>query len=176
MVVAEEYVGNNERYCKTGNDPYMPPIKPLSYDWTALKTTIDSMQPTGNTNQGIGMAWAWLTLGVGVPPFNAPPKDTANYTYKDAIILLSDGLNTENRYSTRSSQIDARQKILCANAKAGNIEVYTVQVNTGGDAESAVLKECASAPNKFYHIKDAGQTASVFNSIGQSLAKLRVAK
>jgi Flp pilus assembly protein TadG len=182
MAVAEEYVAQTwqgtEQYCKTGNTPYMPPIMPLSYDWTALKTLIGNLQPTGNTNQGIGMAWAWLTLGVGVPPFNAPAKDSANYEYKDAIVLLSDGLNTQNRWYSNAAQIDARQKILCANAKAAphNITVYTVQVNTGGDAESTVLKECASGADKFYHIKSAGETASVFNSIGQSLAKLRVAK
>ncbi|MEH2518294.1 Flp pilus assembly protein TadG [Bradyrhizobium sp. AZCC 1610] len=182
MVVAEEYVTKkwdgtiNEQYCKSSNSPYMPPIMPLSYNWNALKDLIGNLQPTGNTNQGIGMAWAWLTLGVGVPPFNAPAKDTANYTYKDAIILLSDGLNTQNRFTSNTSQIDARQKILCENAKAAEIAVYTVQVNTGGDAESTVLKQCASDANKFYHIKEAGQTASVFKSIGQSLAKLRVAK
>ncbi|MCK1514381.1 TadE/TadG family protein [Bradyrhizobium sp. 190] len=183
MVVAEEYTGkdrwgNTIRYCKTGASAYMPPIMPLSYDWTALKTLIGNLQPTGNTNQGIGMAWAWLTLGVGVPPFNAPPKDTANYTYKDAIVLLSDGLNTQNRWYSNASQIDARQKILCANAKAAphNIDIYTVHVNTGGDPESVVLKGCASGPDKFYHITDPDQTASVFNSIGQSLAKLRVYK
>ncbi|MCK1637615.1 TadE/TadG family protein [Bradyrhizobium sp. 157] len=182
MVVAEEYVTKkwdgtvNEQYCKSSNSPYMPPIMPLSYDWTALKTLIGNLQPTGNTNQGIGMAWAWLTLGVGAPPFNAPAKDTANYEYKDAIVLLSDGLNTQNRWYSNASQIDARQKILCANAKAAEITIYTVQVNTGGDAESTVLKECASSPDKFYHIKSAGETASAFNSIGQSLAKLRVAK
>ena len=96
MVVAEEYVSGQEKYCKTGNDPYMPPIMPLSYDWSALKTMIGTLQPTGNTNQGIGLAWGWLTLGTGAP-FNAPAKDTANYTYKEAIILLSDGLNTQNR-------------------------------------------------------------------------------
>jgi hypothetical protein len=174
MVVPEEY-GN---YCKTGNDPYMPPIMPLSYDWTTLKTLIGNLQPTGNTNQGIGMAWAWLTLGVGVQPFNAPAKDTANYEYKDAIVLLSDGLNTQNRFTSDTAQIDARQKILCANAKAAphNINVYTVQVDTGGDGESAVLKGCASSPDQFYRITDPNQTVSVFNSIGQSLAKLRVAK
>jgi Flp pilus assembly protein TadG len=182
MVVAEEYVTNNwqgtKRYCKTGNNPYIPPIMPLSYDWTALKTLIGNLQPTGNTNQGIGMAWAWLTLGVGVVPFNAPAKDTANYEYKDAIILLSDGLNTQNRWYNNASQIDARQQILCANAKAAphNIKVYTVQVDTGGDGESAVLKGCASSPDQFYRITDPNQTVSVFNSIGQSLAKLRVAK
>jgi hypothetical protein len=177
MVVAEEY----NTYCKTGSNAYMPPIMPLSYEWTALTTFIDKLQPTGNTNQGIGMAWAWLTLGVGKPPFNAPPKDTANYEYKDAIILLSDGLNTQNRWHSGSSappQIDARQAILCANAKAApyNVVIYTVQVDTGGDGESAVLKGCASSSDKFYRITDPDQTLSVFNSIGQSLAKLRVAK
>ena len=163
------------KYCKTGNDPYMPPIMPLSYDWNALKTMIGTMQPTGNTNQGIGLAWGWLTLGTGAP-FNAPAKDTANYTYKEAIILLSDGLNTQNRWYSNASQIDARQKILCDNAKAANITIYTIHVNTGNDPTSAVLKYCASGADKFFEVKQANQTLSVFNSIGQSLAKLRIAK
>ena len=175
MVVAEEYVSGSTKYCKTGNNPYMPPIMPLSYDWAALKTMIGTLQPTGNTNQGIGLAWGWLTLGTGAP-FNAPAKDTANYTYKEAIILLSDGLNTQNRWYSNASQIDARQKILCDNAKASNITIYTVQVNTGGDPTSAVLKYCASGADKFFEVKQANQTLSVFNSIGQSLAKLRIAK
>lgn len=182
MVVPEEYVavvnGNTERYCKTGNTPYMGKILPLTDDWSSLKSAVDALEPTGNTNQGIGLAWGWLTLGVGVPPFNAPSKDTANYEYKDAIVLLSDGLNTQNRFTSNASEIDARQNILCANAKAApyNITIYTVQVDTGGDGESAVLKQCATSTDKYFHITDPNQTLSVFNSIGQSLAKLRVLK
>jgi Flp pilus assembly protein TadG len=149
-------------------------LMPLSYNWTALKGLIDTMTPSGNTNQGIGMAWAWQSLAQ-TAPLNAPAKDSS-YTYKDAIILLSDGLNTQNRWYTSASSIDARQKILCDNAKAANVTIYTVQVNTGGDAESSVLKYCASGTDKFYHIKSASQTLTVFNSIGTSLAKLRVAK
>ena len=175
MVVPEEYVSGSTKYCKTGSSSYLQPIMPLSYDWSTLKTSITNMQPTGNTNQGIGLAWGWLTLGVGAP-FSAPAKDTANYTYKEAIVLLSDGLNTENRFGTNASQIDARQKILCDNAKAANITIYTVQVNTGGDPTSTVLKYCASGTDKFFEVKQANQTLSVFNSIGQSLAKLRIAK
>jgi Flp pilus assembly protein TadG len=174
MVVAEEYTSGTKKYCKPGNDPYLHPIVPLSYDWAALKTAITNLEPTGNTNQGIGLAWGWLTLGAGAP-FNAPAKDP-NYAYKDAIILLSDGLNTQNRWYTSASQIDARQRILCDNAKAADITIYTVHVNTGGDPESAVLKYCASGVDKFFHIKSADQTLTVFNSIGTSLAKLRVAK
>ena len=147
---------------------------PLSYDWAALKTKIDSLVPTGNTNQGIGLAWGWQTLSFG-EPFNAPPK-TPGYVYKDALVILSDGLNTQNRWYTNAGQIDARQKILCDNAKAANITIYTVQVNTGGDATSAVLQYCASGADKFYLVTSASQTMTVFNSIGTSLSKLRVAK
>lgn len=53
---------------------------------------------------------------------NAPAKD-ANYTYKDAIVLFSDGLNTQNRWCNNASQIDARPKKLCDNAKAENITI-----------------------------------------------------
>ena len=182
MVVPEEYVAKDwngnvtEQYCKTGNSPYVGKIVPLTNDWATLKTNIDNLEPTGNTNQGIGLAWGWLTLGVGVVPFNAPAKDTANYTYKEAIVLLSDGLNTQNRWYSDAASIDARQKILCDNAKAANITIYTVQVNTGGDPTSTVLQYCASGTDKFYLVTDPNQTLTVFNSIGQSLAKLRVAK
>ncbi|MBR1278152.1 pilus assembly protein [Bradyrhizobium sp. AUGA SZCCT0283] len=175
MVVAEEYVSGSTYYCKTGSSTRVGQIVPLSYDWSSIKTAIDALQPTGNTNQGIGLAWGWLTLGMS-DPFNAPAKDTANYTYKEAIVLLSDGLNTQNRWYSNASQIDARQKILCDNAKAANIVIYTVQVNTGGDPTSAVLQYCASGTDKFFLVTDPNQTLSVFNSIGQSLAKLRVYK
>jgi Flp pilus assembly protein TadG len=168
---AEQY-----SYCNSGSSPYLQPIVPLSYNWTALKNSITAMQPTGNTNQGIGLAWAWMTLGTGAP-FNAPAKDP-NYTNKDAIILLSDGLNTENRYGTNASDIDARQRILCDNAKAAGITIYTIHVNTGSppDPTSAVLQYCASGSDKFYLITSASQTVAAFSSIGTSLSKLRVAK
>lgn len=181
MVVPEEYTttdrrGNVTDYCKSNSSAYVGKIVPLSNSWSTIKDAIDKLEPTGNTNQGIGLAWGWMTLGVGVVPFNAPAKDTANYSYKDAIVLLSDGLNTQNRKTSDRTKIDARQKLLCANAKAtpNNVIIYTVQVDTGGDGESGVLKECASSSDKYYRITDPNQTLSVFNSIGQSLAKLRV--
>lgn len=160
-------------YCDN-NGAKIATIMPLSYDWTALKAKIDTLVPTGNTNQGIGLAWGWMTLTQS-DPFNAPAKDP-NYVYKDAIVILSDGLNTQNRWYTNASQIDARQRILCDNAKAANITIYSVQVNTGGDPTSAVLQYCASNSSSFYMITSASQTASVFNQIGTQLSKLRVSK
>lgn len=173
---AEEYVSGSTKYCKVGSATYLQPIMPLSYNWTSLKTTIGNMMPTGNTNQGLGLAWGWMTLGQN-EPFNAPAKDP-NYVYKDAIILLSDGLNTQNRYSSNAAQIDARQRILCDNAKNAGITMYTIQVNTSSppDATSAVLQYCASSTDKFFLITSASQTVAAFNTIGTSLAKLRVAR
>jgi Flp pilus assembly protein TadG len=180
---ADEYNENGQTYCKPGNTPPLQQIVPLSYDWTSIKATINAMQPTGGTNQPIGIAWAWQSLQQSLP-LSAPAEDS-NYTYKKALIVLSDGLNTEDRWPAYGNgqtqyggQIDARQKILCDNIKAQGITIYAVQVNTGspGDPTSEVLQYCASGTDKFYLVTTASQTLTVFNSIGTSLSKLRVAK
>ena len=68
------------------------------------------------------------------------------YTFQHVIILLTDGMNTENRWYDTQASIDARQQITCNNVKAAGITVYTVQVNTGGDPLSTLLQGCASSP------------------------------
>lgn len=181
---AEQYYENDNSYCAPGNDPLLQPVTALSYNWTTLKTNIDAMDPTGGTNQPIGLFWAWQTLSQGAP-FAAPAEDP-NYTYKKAIVLLSDGLNTENRwpsYGNGSSQtgtmIDDRQKLLCDSVKAAGVTIYTIQVNTSTsdpDPTSTVLQYCASGADNFYLVKSASQTVTAFNSIGTSLSKLRVAR
>src|SRR5271166_5429315 len=108
---------------------YCPvPLLGLSYDWTALNAKIDAMTPNGGTNQAIGLAWGWQSLTNS--PLTVPAMDP-NYQYKQIVILLTDGLNTQDRWygngSTPSPQVDARQETLCANIKAAGIVVYTVQ-------------------------------------------------
>lgn len=150
---------------------------PLSSTWQTLKDKVDAMQPSGATNQPIGLQWAWFSLNTGLP-LNAPAK-TVNVTYTDAIILMSDGLNTMDRWygdgSNPSSQVDGRQALLCTAIKAAGVKIYTIQVNTDGDPESAILKSCAS-DNQFFSTTTASGIASAFDAIGASLSKLRVAK
>jgi Flp pilus assembly protein TadG len=149
-------------------------LKGLSYDWSGMNTLVNQMYPAGNTNQGIGLAWAWLSL-VGGGPLTAPPLDP-NYKYNQVIILLTDGLNTQNRWYTDQASIDARQQITCNNIKAAGITLYTVQVNTGGDPTSQLLKNCASDPSKFFILTSASQIVTTFNQIGTALSQLRISK
>lgn len=147
-------------------------LMPLSNDFPALRTKIDSLYPAGNTNQGIGFAWGWQTLSAG--PFNYP-AETVGYQYSKVIVLMSDGLNTENRWSTSTSSINARQALACANAKAAGVTVFAVQVNTTNDPLQTVMRNCASASDKFWMISNANQLTQVFTLIGQQLSKLRIA-
>ena len=151
----------------------------LNYDWTSMSSLVDSMTANGNTNQPIGLVWAWQTL-VGGGPYTAPAKDS-NYQYQEIIILLSDGLNTQDRWYSSSSSVDHRMydtdgSGTCANIKAAGVTIYTIQVNTGGDATSTLLQNCASSSDKFFLLTSADQILTTFDAIGTNLTKLRVAK
>ena len=146
----------------------------LSYDWTALNAKIDAMSPNGNTNQGIGLAWGWQSLTANAP-LNAPAEDS-KYNYQHVIILLTDGLNTENRWTTDPAQIDARQKLMCDAVKKAGITLYTIQVNTGGDPVSTLLQYCATDSSKWFVLTSASQIVSAFAQIGTNLSRLRIAK
>lgn len=147
----------------------------LSYDWTTMNRLVTNMSAVGNTNQAIGLALGWMSL-TGGGPFVAAPPMNPNYTYSQNIILLSDGLNTEDRWYTNASSIDARQQMTCNNIKAAGITIYTIQVNTDGDPVSSLLQHCASSSDKFFLLTSADQILPTFNSIGANLSKLYIAR
>ncbi len=147
-------------------------LMPLSYDWPTLSAKITAMTPNGNTNQAIGLQMGWQSLTAA--PFTVPPKDP-NYKYNQVIILLTDGLNTQDRWYTSQSSIDKRQQKTCDNIKAAGITLYTVQVNTGNDPTSTLLQNCASDSNKFFLLKTSNEIVTTFNQIGTALSNLRLA-
>jgi hypothetical protein len=159
------YPAEQYSYCPTS-------LMGLSNDWTALSNKIDAMQPNGNTNQAIGLQVGWQSLTAS--PFTVPTKDP-NYKYSDIIILLTDGLNTQDRWYTSQSSIDTRQQKTCDNIKAAGITLYTVQVNTGGDPTSTLLQNCASDSSKFFLLTSSNQIITTFNQIGTALTQLRLA-
>jgi hypothetical protein len=151
-----------------------------STDGNTLKGKINNLDGQGNTNQAIGMHWAWMSLQQTIP-LNAPGKDPL-YEYTDAIVLMSDGLNTEDRWYDNAGQIDARQKILCdkiteipVGATKPDTLIFTIQVNTNGDDESAVLKYCGKTGG-FFSTTTAAGIGPAFQQVGASLIDLRVSK
>lgn len=175
--VGPKFPAQQYSYCNTA-------VLPLTYDWTALKAKVDAMQPAGSTNQTIGLAWGWQSL-TRTAPLNAPDLDPT-YKYKQVIILLSDGLNTQNRWSGNgsavSSAVDGRTRLACESFKAADEtnELYTIQVNTGGDPTSTLLRDCASNEpgtyDHFFELKTADQIVTTFDEIGTKMSKLRIAE
>jgi Flp pilus assembly protein TadG len=171
------------RYPAEQNSYCPPELKGLSYNWSAMRVAVDNLYPVGATNQPIGLVWGWQSLAGG-GPLSAPAKDTS-YTYDDVIVLMSDGLNTLNRWygngSSTNTSVDNRMYQTsvagtCANIKAAGITIYTIHVNTDGDPQSTLLKNCASTPDKFWMVTTASGISTVFNQIGTQLSKLRIAK
>jgi Flp pilus assembly protein TadG len=138
--------------------------------FTNLNSKIDAMAAAGNTNVTIGLVWGWHALTPNQPITEgsepAPDKDKV-------IVLLTDGDNTQNRWTKTSSSIDARTALACTNAKAANIKIYTVRVI---DGDATLLRNCATKPSMYYNVNQASQLNSVFSSIAQNLANLRIAK
>jgi Flp pilus assembly protein TadG len=143
---------------------------PLTNDWTALNDMVDTMTPVGNTNVTIGVVWAWHALTASEPftQGSAPRPDV-----EKIIVLLTDGLNTANRFTTNAAQIDARTAAVCDNIKAANIRLFTVRVIEGN---LSLLQGCATTPGMFYDVQVASQLKDVFASIAASLSGARLSK
>ena len=156
-------------------------VTTLSYDWTALGNQITAMQPNGSTNQAIGVAHGWQMLTTGAP-YGTPtvPEDVTRY-----IILLSDGLNTQNRWwgdgstegTTQDGYIDDHEKATCDAAKADGIVIYTIFLDIGGThGNSAPLRYCATDATKYYDLTTTSAVVGTFKQIAQQITNVRVVK
>lgn len=142
---------------------------PLTTDWTALESMFDTMNPAGMTNVTIGMMWGWHALSP-TEPFTQGQVDRPDVD--KVMILLTDGLNTANRFTTNPGQIDSRTAAVCDNIKKAKIKLFTVRVIEGNQG---LLQGCASASNMFYDVQVASQLTSVFASTA-SLSGARLSR
>jgi hypothetical protein len=83
----------------------------------------------------------------------------------------------------RTQLRDQALATLCSNVKGAgktapsqpdNVTIYTIRVEVK-NGSSSVLKNCASDPDKFYDVQNVNQLVSVFQEIGGSIQKLRLA-
>jgi hypothetical protein len=162
----------------TSSDCMYGSIASLEYDWSDLASKVDAMQAAGSTNQAIGVAHGWEILTPG-GAYGTPtlPDNTTRY-----IILLSDGLNTQNRWwgdgftegTPDDDKIDDRMAKVCSAAKADGVVIYTLYVHVNGGGNSAPLQNCASDASKYYDLTSSSQIAAAFADITKKITNVRV--
>ena len=139
-------------------------ILPLTDNWPDLNSKIDGLTASGMTNLTIGAAWGLNMLTPGAPLSTADKNSKYLSRY---MIVLTDGMNTKNKWTSDPVQIDARTYQICDNAKAAGIKIYTIRVINGNET---LLKSCASSTSMYYNITNASQLTPVFESIAKQLA------
>ncbi len=142
---------------------------PLTNNWTALNNAVGTMVATGNTNVTMGVAWGWAALSQDLPLNEAQAANTPRLT--KYMIVLTDGDNTENRFTSNSTTIDGRTSAACTNAKAAGIQIYTIRVI---DGNANLLRNCASSPSMYYDVQSASQLSPVFKKIASEIASVRL--
>jgi Flp pilus assembly protein TadG len=162
--------GNSATYYPAEACGSLAKALPLTNDWTALHSKVDEMAPNGSTNVTIGLVWAWHALTQNSPfPEGSPGQPDLD----KVIILLTDGENTKNRWTTSTNSINNRTAAACSNINAVGIKLYTVRVVEGN---ATLLQSCATKPDMYYDVQDASQLNGAFSAIAQALASLRIAK
>jgi Flp pilus assembly protein TadG len=180
-------------------DCTMQPVIRLTTTTSAVKTAIDAMVATGETNVPMGLMWGWHTLSP-----NAPFADGAAYSsthLRKIIILMTDGDNTNTNPSsyngnasyyeglgyiwqnllgitsgsdsTRTSKMNDRFTALCTNVKNQGITIYTVGVQVSASSKT-LLQGCATSSDKYYDVTAASDLNAAFAAIAGSINALRI--
>ena len=89
--------------------------------------------------QSFGVAGGLATLSPTLPFDQARPFGSTGV--RKAMIVLTDGDNTRNRFTGDTDQIDERTRLACKRARDKDIELYTIRVIEGN---RSLLRGCAS--------------------------------
>jgi Flp pilus assembly protein TadG len=181
-------------------------IKRLTTDYSSLRSAIDDLEASGNTNIPIGMSWGWNA----VSPF-APFKDGADYGetgFKKVVVLMTDGENTMDQRDTPNDGTYAatgyvwQGRVLKANGSplqqgsssaertaaldsrlalmCENMKAKGIEIYTVRvevtTGSSTLLKTCATADDYYYDVKASSNLTNVFQSIAGQIAALHLSK
>jgi len=146
-------------------------MRALTEDVAGTRTYIKSLTPAGNTNITIGVQWGMEVLSPS-DPMNGGVAFGDDVTLK-YMIVVTDGDNTANRWTSNQSQIDARTKLACQAAKDKGITVFVIRVMEGN---STLLSECASKTDYYYDLTNATQLNQALKDVFEAIKKTRLTK
>lgn len=166
------------------------PIVPLTNNKATLTSAIDGLI----VNRGSykpwtyipdGMVWGVNVLSPGGAFTEGAAYDTANRMPRKALVLMTDGENKRIFNSSNGSHSDATTTAhytkvnsdtlkVCTEAKAKNIEVFTVAFAVTDVDAKTMLQGCATDAAHYYDATNSAALAAAFQAIGQSLTSLRL--
>ncbi len=143
-------------------------MKPLTNNFSDLKSRLDMMTPYAWTHIALGVEFGFHMLSD-----NAPFSEGVSYDDAETekfMVVLTDGAQTEPAFgpgTTRNvAQGAANLETLCTNAKAKGITVITIAYDLDDNATTNRLKNCASDPNQnFFVATNTAAVASAFENI-----------
>lgn len=142
-------------------------LQPLTTNFSLVRNTINAMQPSGMTNITIGLQMGLAVMSSGVP-FEETGSEPDVLRY---MIVLTDGDNTQSRFSGSTGQIDARTALGCTAVKTAGITVFTVRVIEGNET---LLRNCASSPSMYFNVTSSGGIGDAFKAITSMIKKMRL--
>jgi Flp pilus assembly protein TadG len=153
------------------NSDRLVTIRPLTDSFSDLRATVNAMTPAGNTNVTIGLSWGHAILSSQAPFTEGAPPGTPDVT--KILVLMTDGDNTENRWTSTASAIDLRTKLACKSVRDAGIELYVIRLMEGS---ASLLRECASSPSTYYDVQNAQDLVPAFRAIGEKLAHVHLSR
>jgi Flp pilus assembly protein TadG len=147
-------------------------VQPLTTNFSALRATINAMQPAGTTNITIGVQAGLAVMSSGLPfTETGSSPDVLRY-----MILLTDGDNTESRYVpfsnyTAAPLMDPRTRDACNAVKAAGITLFTVRVI---DGNQNLLRACATDPSMYFNVTSSGGIGDAFKAITSMIKRMRL--
>ncbi|ESQ80038.1 pilus assembly protein [Asticcacaulis sp. YBE204] len=149
-------------------------VRPLSTDIAGARTYVQALKEGGTnsyTNITIGVQWGMEVLSPTEPMTGGVAfQDDVTLKY---MIVVTDGQNTKNRWTSTTTQIDARTKLACQAAKAKGITVFVIRVMEGN---STLLSECATKPEYYYDLTNAAQLNQALKDVFEAIKKTRLTK
>ncbi|XZP59171.1 pilus assembly protein TadG-related protein [Asticcacaulis solisilvae] len=164
------------------------PIVPLTNDSSVITTGINglvvnigSYKP--ETYIPSGLIWGVNVLSPPAPFQEGAAYDSKNKQPRKAIVLMTDGANTQ--YSTSSGSVSTAnatqlattysdQKRVCDYAKSKNIEIYAIGFGVTDATSLANLKYCATDTAHYFDAQSSADLIAAFKTIGGQLTKVRI--
>ncbi|CAM3243095.1 TadE/TadG family type IV pilus assembly protein [Asticcacaulis taihuensis] len=144
-------------------------IQDLTTSISDTKTYVNALTAGGNTNITIGVQMGMELLSPEAPytqgvAFGDPDMDKY-------MIVVTDGDNTQNRWTSTQADIDARTALACQAAKDKGVTIFVVRVM---DGNSDMLKKCATKTIYYYDLSSASQLNATMADIFLRIGKLRL--